>query len=77
KAYPNVLVSSGLHDSQVQYWEPTKWAAKLRKLNTNNALILLHTEMDAGHSGASGRFEAIKDTALSYAFFLFLDGNRK
>jgi oligopeptidase B len=74
KAYPNILISSGLHDSQVQYWEPTKWAAKLRKLNTSGSLILLHTEMDAGHSGASGRFESIKDTALTYAFFLYLDG---
>ncbi|MGE3260199.1 MAG: S9 family peptidase [Bacteriovoracia bacterium] len=77
KAYPNILITSGLHDSQVQYWEPTKWAAKLRKMKTNHALVLLHTEMDAGHSGASGRFEAIKNTALSYAFFLFLDRERK
>jgi oligopeptidase B len=74
KAYPGMLISSGLHDSQVQYWEPTKWAAKLRKMKTNDTPILLHTEMDAGHGGASGRFEAIKDTALTYAFFLYLDG---
>lgn len=77
QAYPNVLITSGLHDSQVQYWEPTKWAAKLRKLKTNDNLVLLHTEMEAGHSGASGRFEAIKNKALSYAFFLFLDGQTK
>lgn len=77
KAYPNMLISSGLHDSQVQYWEPTKWAAKLRKMKTNDALILLHTEMEAGHGGASGRFEAIKKTALSFAFFLFLDGQKR
>lgn len=74
KAYPNVLITSGLHDSQVQYWEPTKWAAKLRKLKTNDSFVLLHTEMDAGHNGASGRFEQLKDTALSYAFFLMLEG---
>lgn len=73
KAYPNILITSGLHDSQVQYWEPTKWAAKLRKLNTNQPLILLRTEMEAGHGGASGRFERLKEKAEEYAFFLMVD----
>ena len=72
--YPHMLITSGLHDSQVQYWEPTKWAAKLRKLKTTDSLVLLFTEMEAGHGGASGRFESLKQTALEYAFYLFLDG---
>jgi oligopeptidase B len=76
QAYPNFLITSGLHDSQVQYWEPTKWAAKLRKLKTNHNLVLLFTEMDAGHGGASGRFEALKQTALEYTFYLMLDGQK-
>lgn len=76
KAYPHMLITSGLHDSQVQYWEPTKWAAKLRKYKNNDALILLRTEMDAGHGGASGRFEALKQTAEEYSFFLMLDGQK-
>jgi len=75
--YPHFLITSGLHDSQVQYWEPTKWAAKLRKLKTNGNLVLLFTEMDAGHGGASGRFEALKQTALEYSFYLMLDGQRE
>ncbi|WP_338394697.1 S9 family peptidase [Fulvitalea axinellae] len=70
QAYPGLLITSGLHDSQVQYWEPTKWVAKLRDMNTGDQPILLHTNMDAGHGGASGRFEALKETALEYAFFL-------
>ena len=73
KAYPNMLVTSGYHDSQVQYWEPTKWVAKLRDLKTDNNLLLLHTNMDFGHSGASGRFESYKETAMEYAFFLMLE----
>ncbi|MFV0237000.1 MAG: S9 family peptidase [Flavobacteriales bacterium] len=73
KNYPNTLVMSGLHDSQVQYWEPTKWVAKLRSLKTGENKILLHTNMDAGHSGASGRFESLKETALEYAFLLDLE----
>lgn len=73
KAYPAVLITSGLHDSQVQYWEPTKWAARLRKMNTSDKPILLHTEMEAGHGGASGRFEALRDRAREFAFFLWAD----
>jgi oligopeptidase B len=74
KAYPNLLVTSGLHDSQVQYWEPTKWVAKLRDLKTDKNLLLLHTNMEAGHGGASGRFNALKELALEYAFLLMLEG---
>lgn len=72
KAYPNMLVVTGLHDSQVQYWEPAKWVAKLRDLKTDHNLLLLNTNMDAGHGGASGRFERYKETALEYAFLLKL-----
>ncbi|MBN1274128.1 MAG: S9 family peptidase [Candidatus Aminicenantes bacterium] len=72
--YPNMLVTTGLHDSQVQYWEPAKWVAKLRELKTDNHLLLLHTNMEAGHSGASGRFRRYKETALMYAFMLDLLG---
>ncbi|WP_026952311.1 S9 family peptidase [Algoriphagus mannitolivorans] len=74
KDYPNLLVTSGLHDSQVQYWEPTKWVAKLRDLKTDNNLLLLHTNMDAGHGGASGRFNALKELAMEYTFLLMLEG---
>ena len=74
KAYPNLLVTSGLHDSQVQYWEPTKWVAKLRDMKTDNNLLLLHTNMDAGHGGASGRFNALKELAMEYTFLLMLEG---
>lgn len=73
KDYPNLLVTSGLHDSQVQYWEPTKWVAKLRDLKTDQNLLLLHTNMEAGHGGASGRFNALKELALEYAFLLMLE----
>lgn len=72
--YPNILVTTGYHDSQVQYWEPAKWVAKLRELKTDNNILLLHTNMDAGHSGASGRFEALKEIAEAYAFILDLEG---
>ena len=68
QSYPNMLVTTGLHDSQVQYWEPAKWVAKLRELKTGDNLLLLHTNMDAGHGGASGRFEQYRETALEYAF---------
>lgn len=68
--YPNLLVTSGLHDSQVQYWEPTKWVAKLRAMKTDDNRLLLHTNMEAGHGGASGRFLRLKETALEYAFLL-------
>lgn len=70
--YPHLLVTSGLHDSQVQYWEPTKWVAKLRAMRTNNNLLLLHTNMEAGHGGASGRFNSLKELAMEYAFLLEL-----
>ncbi len=76
KAYPNVLITTGLHDSQVQYWEPAKWAAKLRDYRVGDSLVLLKTNMDAGHGGASGRFEAIRETALEYAFLIKLEGER-
>lgn len=72
--YPNLLVTTGLHDSQVQYWEPAKWVAKLRTQKTNDDLLLLKTNMDAGHGGASGRFEALKEDALEFAFLLDLEG---
>lgn len=74
KAYPNLLVTTGYHDSQVQYWEPAKWVAKLRDLKTDNNLLLMFTELEAGHSGASGRFEALKTLAKEYAFILMLEG---
>jgi oligopeptidase B len=77
KPYPNLLVESGYHDSQVQYWEPTKWVAKLRELKTDKNLLLLYTNMGAGHSGASGRFQALDDTAREYAFLLMLEGIKK
>ena len=74
KAYPNLLVTTGLHDSQVQYWEPAKWVAKLRDMKTDDNLLFLDTNMDAGHGGASGRFERLKEVAKQYAFFLSLEG---
>lgn len=66
--YPAMLVTTGLHDSQVQYWEPAKWVAKLRDMKTDDNVLLLHTNMEVGHGGASGRFEALKEYALEYAF---------
>lgn len=74
KAYPNMLVTTGLHDSQVQYFEPAKWVAKLRELKTDHNLLLLQTNMDGGHGGASGRFKSLKLVALEYAFLLKLEG---
>ncbi len=73
KAYPNMLVTTGYHDSQVQYWEPAKWVAKLRELKTDTNLLMLRTNMEAGHGGASGRFDALKETAKDYTFFLALE----
>lgn len=77
KAYPNLLVTTGLHDSQVQYFEPAKWTAKLRDLKTDNNVLLLKTDMDYGHGGASGRFDYLKDVALVYAFMFKLEGITK
>lgn len=72
--YPHLFVTTGYHDSQVQYWEPAKWVAKLRDYNTGNHNILFFTEMEAGHSGASGRYESLKMVAKEYAFFLMMEG---
>jgi oligopeptidase B len=72
KDYPSLLITGGLHDSQVQYWEPAKWAAKLRELKTDKNRLLLKTNMEAGHGGASGRFRRHHETAFSYAFMLDL-----
>lgn len=77
KEYPNILVTTGLHDSQVQYWEPAKWVAKLRDMKTDNHLLLLKTQMHAGHGGASGRFESLKEVALEYSFYFLLEGINK
>jgi oligopeptidase B len=74
KDYPNILATGGLHDSQVQYWEPAKWVAKLRELRTDNQRVLLKTNMEAGHGGSSGRFRRHKETAFSYVFLLDLAG---
>jgi oligopeptidase B len=74
QAYPHMLVVTGYHDSQVQYWEPAKWVAKLRDYKTNNNLLLFSTDMGAGHGGASGRYGAIHDVALDYAFLLRVGG---
>ena len=71
--YPHLLVTTGLHDSQVQYWEPAKWVAKLRTKKTDDHLLLLKTNMKAGHGGASGRFEYLKEIALEYAFLFMIE----
>ncbi|MGK6342315.1 S9 family peptidase [Chryseobacterium sp. DT-3] len=73
KDYPHMLITTGLHDSQVQYWEPAKWTAKLRELKTDDHLLLFKTDMSSGHGGASGRFESLKEDALEYAFLLKID----
>ena len=75
--YPNILVTAGYHDSQVQYWEPAKWVAKLRNLKTDTNQLLLFTNMEFGHSGSSGRFESLKEVTLEYAFLLQLEGIEK
>lgn len=72
QSYPNMLVTTGLHDSQVQYFEPMKWVAKLREMKTDNNVLVFKTDMEAGHGGASGRFKRLKEEALEYAFFLDL-----
>ncbi|MPL56504.1 Protease 2 [bioreactor metagenome] len=75
KNYPNTLITTGFHDSQVQYWEPAKWVAKLRDLKTDNNILIFKTDMKSGHGGASGRFESLKEDALEYAFLLKLENN--
>jgi oligopeptidase B len=74
KNRPHIFVTAGLNDSQVQYWEPAKWVAKLRELKTDSNQLLLKTNMDAGHGGASGRFESLKEDAEEFAFLLDLEG---
>ena len=74
KEYPNLLVTASLHDSQVQYFEPAKWVAKLRALRTDDNLLILKTNMEAGHGGASGRYERYREAAFDYAFMLDLSG---
>ena len=75
KAYPNLLITAGFHDSQVQYFEPSKWIAKLRDQSKNKNILLLHTDMKVGHGGASGRFDGLKDVAREYAFLINLEAN--
>ena len=74
KEYPNLMVTTGYHDSQVQYWEPAKWVAKLRDMKKGNQVLMLKTDMEAGHGGASGRFKRFKETAKEYTFFLDMVG---
>jgi len=77
KAYPNLFVTTGYHDSQVQYWEPAKWVAKLREHHTGKNQILFYCDMESGHGGASGRFESLKEVAKDYAFLLDLENINK
>ena len=77
KDYPNMYISTGLHDSQVQYWEPAKWVAKLRAYKTDSNQLYLDTNMEAGHGGASGRFEALKEIAKEFSFLLDLENIEK
>jgi oligopeptidase B len=72
--YPNMMVTTGLHDSQVQYWEPAKWVAKLREMKTDNNKLLLRTNMETGHGGTTGRFKVYKEIAQEYAFMVDLAG---
>jgi oligopeptidase B len=74
KAYPNLLMTTGLNDSQVPYWEPTKFAAKLRTMKTDNNVLMMKIDMGVGHGGASGRFDALKDRAFEYAFMMKMVG---
>jgi oligopeptidase B len=68
-----MLVTTGYHDSQVQYWEPAKWVAKLRELKTDTNVLLFKTDLSSGHSGASGRYDALKEVAIDFAFLLDLE----
>jgi oligopeptidase B len=77
KAYPNLLITTGLHDSQVQYWEPAKWVAKLRATKTDKNRLFMYTNMEAGHGGASARYKKYEEVALQYAFLLDLAGIQK
>ncbi len=72
QAYPHILVTTGLHDSQVQYWEPAKWVAKLRTMKTDQNMLIMKTDMSAGHSGKTGRFQYLKEIALEFAFLIHL-----
>ena len=76
KEYTNMLVTSGFHDSAVQYWEPLKWIAKLRSFKVDDNLLLLDMDMDSGHSGTTGRFKSLRKIALNYAFLLYLSQNK-
>ncbi len=77
QAYPAMLITTGLHDSQVQYWEPAKWVARLRTVKTDKNPLLLHTDMSAGHGGASGRFSRLKEVAMTYAFLIDREETQK
>lgn len=77
KAYPHILATAGLNDPRVSYWEPAKWVAKLRTLKTDDRMVLLKTELDAGHGGASGRFERLREVAFEYAFLLKAIGDQE
>ena len=77
QAYPNLMVTTGLHDSQVQYFEPAKWVAKLREYRTDESRLIMKTNMEAGHGGASGRYRAYKEVAEEYAFLVDLAGMEK
>lgn len=74
KDYPNILITTGYWDSQVQYWEPAKWLAKLRDMKTDNNILVMHCDMETGHGGASGRFKRLKEVALEYTFLFKLEG---
>jgi oligopeptidase B len=69
-AYPHILITTGLNDPRVAYWEPAKFAAKLREMKTDNNILLLHTNYDAGHAGASGRYDYLKEVAIDFAFLI-------
>lgn len=77
KEYPNMFITTGLHDSQVQYWEPAKWLAKLREMKTDDNILIMDCNMETGHGGASGRFDALRETAKEFAFLFMLEGIKK